>query len=247
MYVVEAPDVAPARGGLLSVARLAETTDGGFAVQGVDYQAGLCGPVRRIPANGAKEFERVPVVTGEPFGVYRGVESSLFERGASPERARAAFEAGESHGVEQALQALVLNERADVLTEGGEAVSPKVGLGMLEQHAGETYGGLPLIHVNRFGATFLPVEVDSDTWVLHTRQGTPIANGSGYGPTGPGGEAAEQGTFWMYATGTVSLFRGPLLPVSADDPRSNTHRSLVERMYVPTVECFVAAVLVRGE
>lgn len=242
---VDAPSIAPARGGLLAVANVVESE--GTIWHGINYESALCGPVRRIPTDGSeKQFDKAPVIEGERFGVYRGVESSMFARGQAPDQARAAFEAGEGYGVEQGVQELVLNPNATILADG--AVSPKRALGLLEQHAADTYGGLPTLHVSKFGVPYLPsLEVDSDTWALNTNQGTPVANGGGYGTTGPGGTEAEEGQFWLYISGQVNLFRSEVQAVPADDLRYNKSYALLERIYVPTVECFVAAVLVQGD
>lgn len=198
-----------------------------------------------VPAD-LKIFDQLGIVTGGPFSVYRGIDLSQFERDMAEGNVRDAFGAGESWAVERAIQETVFNTRAvDITPTAGTAVTNrKQALGLLEQYAADRYSGLPLIHSNRFGTNILDPEVDPETWALNTKQGTPVANGGGYGPTGPGGAIAPAGTAWAYVSGQVNIWKGDVFVAPANDLYSNRMIALAEATYVPTVETFVAAILV---
>jgi hypothetical protein len=248
MLRIETPDIKPVRGGLLSLANVITGTDVHAYVDGVIYQDSLHGPARMVPTDGSeKVFDRPDdVVKGEPFSIYRGVETDLFRRDIAAGLVERLFGAGETRAVEEGLRTLILDPNAvDLTPTAGTAVSPKEALGILEQHASDNYNGLPMLHVSRYGAAFLAgeMQVDKDNWTLHTKQGTPVVNGGGYHGGGPA--AAGAGQFWLYATGQVNLWQSPVSAATEGlDVRHNVAQVLVERTYIPTVERFVAAVLV---
>lgn len=245
MQRIEAPEISAARGGLLEVLAPADG-DGHLTYHGVTYEGGLCGPARDYTPGEDKIFDRQTVLNGEPFVIYRGVEVNLFARDNAKALVEETFAAGETYAVERGLQRTTLNPNAvDITPTPGTPVSTKVGVGLLEQYAGDYYGGLPMLHVNRFGTAVLAgdLEVD-DQFRLTTKQGTPVANGAGYSATGPGDVAAAAGQFWVYVTGQVNLWRSDVSVHVTDDMINNQTHALAERSYVPTVECLVAAVLV---
>lgn len=245
MQRVEVPDIAPAKGGLLSVANV-QTAPGGAALQrGVDYRTRPCGPARDVPTDGSeKQFDDPETVTGTPFAIYRGTLLSLLDE--ADISAEDLLDSGSSFAVEAALQRTVLNPTATVVGDP-TGVSPRMALALLEQYAGERYMGVPTFHVNRFGAVFMPLETESEDGVVTTKQGSFVANGAGYGPAGPGGVNAEAGQFWLYVTGQVNLWRSEILTREGYDLKKNQRVLLAERIYIPTVECIVAAVLVNAE
>lgn len=245
MQRVEAPSIAPAKGGLLSVANVTSDFTGPGLFAGVSYRSTPCGPARAVPREGEgdKTFDEPHTLTGSPFGIYKGVDLSLLDE--ADISAADILDRGAGYAVEQGVQTALLNKNAVVLRSDG--VSPRMALALLEQHAGEVYMGTPTFHLNRFGAVFMPFETEAEDGVLTTRQGSPVANGAGYGPTGPGGAEAADGQFWLYASGQVNLWRSaPILADGYDLPR-NRSVALAEQFYIPTVECFVAAVLVNAE
>ena len=72
-----------------------------------------------------------------------------------------------------------------------------------------------------------------------------FANGAGYG-RGVGATALSK-SYWVWATGQVNLFRGPVHTARGADPEFNRAVGLAERIYVPTVEGFIAGVRVEEE
>lgn len=247
MYAIEAPNVQESRGGLLQVADVIDSADKHVFFQGVTYQGHLCGHSDRVPTDGSeKQFDQLPLIEGAPFAIYRGVDVSMFQRNEAVTVARDAFGAGESYAVERAVQELVLNPQAEDITPtaGTPVTNGKYAAGLLEQYAAENYGGLPLLHADRATTTLFAPDQDADGWKLHTNQGTPIANGGGYSRTGPGGTVAPDGAGWVYISGQVHIWRGELNVVSGYELAANRNLGLAEATYVPTVDCFVAAILV---
>jgi len=246
MLTIEAPDIAPVRGGLLQHANVVPA-QGHYFIDGIQYQTEFLTPPQPIPTDGSdKEFERnEDLLKGNPFTIYKGVDESLFRQSETEAKVEKAFERGEGYAVERALQTVLLNPLAvDITPTAGTAIPVKHALAVIEQYAGANYAGLPLIHASRFGTAIAAGELEvGDDWTLHTKQGTPFANGAGYTAEGPGGVTATGTQFWMYVTGQVNLFQGELATTSAHALQQNRALALVERSYIPTVERFVAAVL----
>jgi hypothetical protein len=252
MFTVEAPDaVTEARGGLLSVANVIENPDGQLLYQGVQYQqTALTGHNRVVPESGTdKVFDKVEDITSsEPFSIYRGVEFSMFQQGEAAPTAKEAFGAGESYAVEQAIRALWLNAAVDLTpTAGTPVTNMRQAIGLLEQHAAEQYSGQPIIHANRYGTSLLSsdlVDPEQPDFKLFTKQGSPVANGGGYGSVGPNDTAAPAGAAWVFATGQVNIWRGTVHVDEAPVLKDNRWVALAEATYVATVDTFVAAVLI---
>jgi hypothetical protein len=252
MFTVEAPDaVTQTRGGLLAVANVIENPDGQLLYQGVQYQqTALTGHNRPVPTDGSdKQFDLAEeLTTGTPFSVYRGVEFSMFQQGEAVPTVKEAFGAGEGFAVERAVQELWLSKAVDLTPTAGTPVTSIVqAIGILEQHAGEQYAGQPLFHANRYGTSLLSPELvdpNEPDFKLFTKQGSPVANGAGYGSTGPGGTAAPAGAAWVYATGQVNIWRGTVHVADAPVLKDNRAVALAEATYVATVDTFVAAVLI---
>lgn len=251
LLTIEAPAITgKPRGGLIQVANVIDQTDGVYTYNGVTYESALCGPNRRVPT--VEGTEKIFDITGTnssvQFGVYRGVEGPILTHYGDSERAvTEAFNNGESWAVERAIQELVLNTKATDITPtpGTALTNVKEAIGLLEQYAQDNYVGLPLIHGNRIATTIIPdLQVDKDTWRMHTVHGTPIANGGGYYSVGPGRTAAARQA-WLFVTGQVNIFRGPLRTYG-DAPalKQNREFALAERTYSVTIECITAAVLV---
>lgn len=254
---VEVPSITPARGGLKAVANLVPNSDAHIGLGGVDYTPEACGVPAPAPGlclpnaalgvdeDAEKEFGGVPFIAGEPFALYKGVECDLGGWQEYGDRASRGLELGESFGLESAIQKIILNgDDTEVLAGEYSMVS---GVAALEQYAASVYGGAPTFHVSRYGTTFLfdkGVFDSDDDFVVTTKQGSLVANGGGYSSTGPGGVEAGPGQFWLYASGQVNIFHGDITVSEAKALPTNRAFALAERIYVPTIECFVAAVLV---
>ena len=251
MLVIETPTLTPMRGGLLGVPEV-EVIDtdgaGGILQYGVTYKGHLCGKNRTIPAEGvAKTFDQQTVLSGTPFGLYRGVEGALLVNRDEPLReARIAYDAGESYGVERGLQVGVLSPMAVDITPtvGTPVTNSRHAVGLLEQYAADNYSGLPIISGNRLAVGYIPeLQVAAD-YQLHTIHGTPVASAAGYSTDGPGAAVAAAGTAWLYISGKITFWKGRNFDSEGYDTKGNRVYALAENLYVPTVECFAAAILV---
>lgn len=194
---------------------------------------------------------------GVRFAVYGGVtcKGPGFDMSAGLGKARAAFEAMESVGVERGLmkQRFVAGATWSAptdLTPAGGAVTPIVGLALLEGDAACKYAGVPTLHLPRTVTTL--VESTSGALVrdgnrLITKQGSKVASGGGYGcpNQGPTGAAPTAGEYWLYGSGEVAVARGEVTAVADIDRTTNDVYALVERPYVAAVDCYAAAVRVK--
>lgn len=250
MFKVEAPKVLlPARGGLLAAANVITDDADRVAHFGPEYEGVPCGQLREIPEPGTdKVFDEKPLVRGVLFGIYRGLEEPLLvSESSDTQTLRDLFEGGESFAAERAVQRLLLNPDAVDLTPtpGTPVTNLKAAMGILEQYAGEVYGGVPLLHANRYITALMPeLQVDDSDWTIHTQQGTPFANGAGYSDRGPDGLTAPEGAGWLYISGQVNLWQGTPQVTEAHDLKRNKNQALIEAVYAATVECFTAAILV---
>lgn len=246
LYLVEAPKVAPATGGLLPLANVITTEADRVAFHGPTHEAVLSGHTRTVPTdNSNKVFDKIQYIDGVTFASYRGIDSALLLGVDGEPIARDQFEAGESYAIESAVQSLLLNPKAvDITpTPGTPVTNVKAALGLLEQYMADNYTGLPLLHGNRF-AVSLPLELVREGGKLSTINGSPIANGGGYGPAGPGSVTAPAKAAWLYASGQVNLWRGKLNVVSGPAQYNNRDFALAETPYAATIDGPVAAILV---
>lgn len=249
MFKVEAPKMLlPARGGLLPAINVIRDAADVAAYHGVSYEALPAGISREIPEPGTdKVFDKYILQRGVLFGVYRGLESPTLMGLPDTADAKELFGAGETVAVEKAVQRLLLNPKAvDITpTPGTPVKNLKQALGLLQQYAADNYTGLPLLHGNRFVSELLPELVaDPQTWVQHTRQGTPLANGGGYGAAGPGARTASAGTGWLYISGQLNLWQGELNLIETTNQYENRNYVLAEATYAATADGPVAAILV---
>ncbi len=160
------------------------------------------------------------------------------------------------------LSTIVLQPAATVVT--GIAVDPTEGLGRLEKALGTAYNGIGFIHA--------PVEtiphlstgrlIQEGQIKLRTWNGNYVVAGTGYPGTGPDGTDPGVGKAWMYATGQLFGYRGPIKTIplmsasNGSGPGSvgraqlsldrtvNTTKVLVERQYVVSWDCSLFAILV---
>jgi hypothetical protein len=245
-FAIDAPARESVVGGLLSVARVVDAPKEALYL-GVTRIVGDDTPPVPIPTGGEdKDFAIYEdAVEADPFTLYKGIEYAML-LGEKPDLA-ALFSAGESYGVEKALQAEVLNDLAVDLTPtaGTPVTNIKYAFGLLEQYAADNYTGRPLLHGNKIAVSLASEFLaDSGAGTLHSKLGTPIATGGGYGTAGPGAVTAGAGEAWLYITGGVTILRGPLDVYPAHNLKGNRSVVLAERTYVPVVDSFVAAILV---
>ncbi len=139
--------------------------------------------------------------------------------------------------------------RATDLTPAASAstgVSPLYAVGALE-HALGSYPGRGFIHAALDGAAFLATQTALDGKLLRTKLGSVLVPGAGYPGTGPDGDAAPDGTTWVYGTGPVTVRLGT--PEVPDDGMSidrdtNTLEVRAERIAAATWDgCALFAIL----
>lgn len=251
---VEVPAPAPKVGGLYAVARVIDTTDP-HDLLGAEYQtdactqaehwaAGNCGygypatPCNPTPDPAAtlKDFHGLSLVTGDPFTVYDGIDCNLL--GGDIDRYEARVRAGlvlkEQHAVERHIAGLL----STLGGAGLDETSVVAAIAEAEEFLAEHYAGQGIIHMGRGVATFAAaadVVVVGLDGTLATAQGTPVANGAGYGAVAHSS---------IFATGQVTILRGPVETRVAPgmDTGSGTcgpPRALAERTIVPLIECSV--------
>jgi hypothetical protein len=246
---ITTPQTTPAPYNLLdtiSAERLPE--HGGMA--GVTYETDFCGVARAWvnPCADPGVLEKVAddginYTDGEPIPLYHLSSCRLVGSEDREARALRALDLGASRALETGF-ASVIGAAATNIT-GGTAHTVRVALARLEQFAGENYGGRPVIHMTRHMATLAAsvslIRIVGDH--LETYLGSLVIAGAGYAdaqqPVAP-----VAGSNWMYATGEVHVWEGQTLttPVVLNQPYDNEYYVLAERVYVPTFECFAAAV-----
>lgn len=107
----------------------------------------------------------------------------------------------------------IASEDATVLATGG-AVSPKLGLALLEKALGECGSGVQgVIHVPRDVLVLVggpEAEPDDDDALRMKMTGTKLVGGVGYSGSGPtdNGERTDPLRPWIYATGEVAVHLG---------------------------------------
>jgi hypothetical protein len=261
---VAAPVATPYRYGLLSSADVLEDPPGRWQL-GIEYEPVACGGAAALPPGcdmtAMAVDTGVPLVSGGPLLIYAGFSCSpVGHLDDAQDRAEAALIMGEQRALERAYWTGSEGNRprlADLacttlnaVTGTAGAVSLRAGIAMLEDTLGDEYGGIGVIHAPR------GVAVNAATlqllrpagFGLVTPLGTRWAFGGGYAVnTGPDGAPAAAGTAWLYATGGVTVRRGP--PVFYGGPETldraeNTLTVYAERLYVITHDCLCAAVLV---
>jgi hypothetical protein len=153
-------------------------------------------------------------------------------------------------------QGITLQQAASVVVTG--SFDAAAGLGLLESALAACYNGVGVVHV--------PVKAlpTFDAWglirrdgrdgttgqlgrQLRTANGNLVAVGAGYPGTSPAGVAAGTEQAWIYATGAVFGYRGPVQYTTTRDSidRSrNTLSMIAERTYVLGWDCCHVAILV---
>lgn len=171
------------------------------------------------------------------------------------DRLRRAVDAVESYAIARELWAGDLT-RADVAEGGGDPnpylaldptvigggpVSPKVGIGLLEQAVGDALRGQQAyLHVAREALPFVS-DLNKVGQLLYTRVDNLVVADAGYTGAPPVGTADAAGVSWLYATGPVVVRRTALLVDSADaaevvDVRTNTIRRTASKRVAATFD-----------
>lgn len=199
------------------------------------------------------------LVEGVPFIAYHlytcHAVGGVLADGAA--RARRALQLGEGRAAERVVgrQLARSSMAVDLTPTPGTAIHPVAGLALLEEYAGDNYGGVPVLHTRRGAGVLLSSYglLQRENNRLETKQGVYVSSGAGYAFSTPTPNPATPlptpaaGTDWLYITGQVVVHRSAAIevgPEMAGSRLSNEFSALAERPYAVTWECFVGAVLV---
>ncbi|QMU22071.1 hypothetical protein [Gordonia rubripertincta] len=261
VYVArQTPPEAP-RFGLLSIASM--PTDGGdrAVYSGIEYDlppapkaTGSPTDCVDVPADPIDLDRGHPTTTAMPLRAWAGFECSAVGLDAAEidAYARAKLAAAESPFLEAELwsEADPSLMSPDTVVVEDTAVPLEVGIGLLEGWLRAEYGGVGALHIPRVLAA-----VADHKSVLHasgskltTLVGTPASLGN-YPATGPDGDPAAAGTYWIVASGDVVARRGEVKvhttqPGARLDWRRNNIQGIAERSYVISFDDVTSAVLV---
>lgn len=223
-------------------------------LSGVEYDTEFCGVAKPWvapcvdPGVATKEADDgIEQAFGVPTPLYHLFSCRLVGgvgEGEARNRATRALDLGASRALEEGFGQTIGAAATDI-TPSGTAVSAVRALALLEQYGGQNYGGRRVIHVSLDVLTLLIASnlIREVGGHLETYLGSLVIAGPGYGGLAvPSAPAA--GAQWMYATGAVRVWAGDnvVTPLVLDTPYTNEFKALAERVYVPTYECFAAAV-----
>lgn len=133
---------------------------------------------------------------------------------------------------------------------GGGPYPIQQALGVLEQRLGDCHGGAGVIHIPPKVMPRLAgaMGVERRGAGLMTSNGNQLAVGNGYPGSSPLGQATDDTSAWIYATGPVFVYRSRprILNFGAEtiDRSENTVKLLAERTVVAGWDCCHFAVLV---
>lgn len=268
---VPAPNPIVPRYGLFQVATGPLDLPKNARVGGIQYQTAVCELPQAYEVNCQADHDSktidtgLPVISGAPFIVYSAIECSpvgLANWGEEYLR-RQLYDrlvAGEQATVESVFsQGLVgqfpsLSGNPDVVNLGN-AASLTVGVGMLESWLYARYGVTGVIHAPMYAAPFFLnaylIERDRPGGTWYTPALTEVSLGN-YANLGPSGQAPASGDVWLYITGQVAVYRTPDSELFEPAPMgqlinrsTNVITIVMEREYVVTFDCYVAAVQVQ--
>lgn len=132
----------------------------------------------------------------------------------------------------------------------GTATDVIQGTAILENWLYSRYGLPGIIHVPMMGAAYFKaahlIEPDSAK-IWRTEVGTGVSFGN-YAGIGPSGQTPTSGATWMYITGQVAIWRTSDSDLASPpmgqvlNRTTNVLTTIMEREYVLTFDCYVAAV-----
>jgi hypothetical protein len=247
---IEAPPVAPLRGGLLSVATVHPEWEDHYGF-GVGYQSFLCGTGAAVPApcastapgivydTGTKDTSGSVAALGWPFAIYAGVKCDLIG-GPYTQQVKQRLAGSEEYLISKAFyeltmigqQPMVPKQTANALPSTANVYDLAEIIGELEEYAALTYAGTPVLHMNRRVAAVAyaghSLVMDGLSGGLSTAQGTPVANAPGYPDE------------VIFITGQVNIWRGPVDVYDVPSLATNEAISLAEQLVVVGTECLLA-------
>ena len=271
-FTVPGPQRAPHRYGLFTAVPVVDVTDP-HALMGVQWESPTCQRPQVIPdqcpcPTAKSGFPPSPVGDAEPFAVLGSWECALGGNTVAEayRQARQHLTIGEQHAVEWAVWTGQADQH-DPLDDAdayhgprfAHPTTPVIGtvhcgkdlLAMVEDYTAARYTGQPLVHLPRAVLPHLAAEhlVTTVGTRLETPYGTPLVAGAGYGEanTGPDGTKAPAGSWWVYVTGAMQVWRGPVYTppdeAAGFSRCNNEFLAIAERIYLAGWDCFTAALL----
>lgn len=236
MAVVPSPPATPPPHSLV---RAADTTrDGDEWERGLQYAPEAPGGYRAAEYCGTEEVDHTrpmePYVDYQPWEArfYDPCETTFGYPGHQAEieaRLERIATATESYAIARELWTGELAKaaglenhylaKAPTVLNAGVAVSPKRGLGLLEEAIGDSLmGSMAFLHCARAARPYL-WELDQQGNLLFTKIGNAIVCDAGYDGRAPDGEAdsATDNVAWVYASGPVVVRRAPLVMYATRD------------------------------
>jgi hypothetical protein len=261
---VPAPNPITPRYGLFQVATGPLDLPTPARLGGVQYEIATC--QLPLPYTVACQTDRssktltatTTTVTGSPFVVYSAISCSMV--GLTQERL-SGFLMDQLRAGEQAVVENAFSSSSNGIAPGlannpavvnlGTAVDVISATGQLEAWLYARYGIPGIIHVPARAAAYFSnayiIEKDQRIW--RTDMGTAVSFGN-YAGQGPTGQVPATGTTWVYITGQMAVWRTPdgdlFSPPIGEvlNRATNVVTSVMEREYVISFDCFVAAILV---
>lgn len=204
------------------------------------------------------------VVTGAPFIVYSAIRCSPVGLANWGEQRVQRFlydqlVAGEQATVESTFSSSAFGQFPGLggnpaVVDLGTANGVVGGTSVLEDWLYARYGLPGVIHAPIGTAAYFKSDhlIEQDNRDIWRTPLTPVSFGN-YANTGPTGQAAATGTAWLYITGQVAIYRTPDSDLFSPpmgqvlNRGTNVITTVMEREYVITFDCYVAAVLVTLE
>ncbi len=260
---LDVPPVPIAPGGIQAVARVIDVSNP-HDLMGTHYETDACASVERweqwcIPVpdcatppapENVKNFVSDPMelIVGDPFALYDGVACPLAQAQWNMERASRRFDYGERAGIDLAItDRLAADAIGDPIDLGGPFPLPEA-IGAAEALASHLYGGVPTLLIPTLvvacgcNSSLISRGFDGSLVSCHGSLVASVITSQQVGaPPHPP-------TVTMYVTGMITLLRGPKMEFTAPgssfdcDGNSVPPRALVERLYVPLIECLVGKV-----
>lgn len=268
-YLQTPPNPIVPRYGLFSVATGPLDLPANARIGGLQYQISQC----NLPLGYEVECQEthnskvltsgVTTVTGAPFIVYSAIQCGIVGlTDFGSERVKKflydQLVAGEQSTVENIFstqsqaQSPGLSGNPNVVNLGN-AVGIVRAVGMLESWLYGRYGLPGIIHSPMLAAPYFSgshvAGKEGNNGIWKTDVGTAISFGN-YAAIGPTGQVPAAGDTWLYITGQVAIWRTPDSELFVPDMGQVINRStnvittVMEREYVITFDCYVAAVQV---
>jgi len=250
---VTAPVRRTLRGGLAQAAAVHEGASRRLGLAGLTAETDACATASCTwpapcsggvaPPGGKHPSSCCPqILTGDPFTVYAAACTDVLDPATAAERARAKLAGGRWRCIESQLFAHMQAAAVDVSPPYGSGATGIAGaVAALEQALGDVYDGQAVIHAPRYAAAFAArdrlVCGCGDMTAPVTVLGNAWAFGAGYSADGPNGQTSTECVFWLYATGAVDVYIGPVSEAGANDVTGNESFHVYEQSVATLLDC----------